>query len=105
MAEICGTVVHFKVYNDAVKIVVVLFTNNIFIPKNWNRFFCGNFFGTDQNIIPNQPFQSNKRETHRHEQPTPPHPTNQQPRDVLKKTLRPVQTGCVVICGTAFSIT
>ena len=32
MAEICGTVVHFKVYNDAVKIVVVLFSNNIFIP-------------------------------------------------------------------------
>ena len=52
MAEICGTVVHFKVYNDAVKIVVVLFTNNIFIPHRTGIDFLWQLFGRDHQ--PNQ---------------------------------------------------
>jgi hypothetical protein len=100
MAEICGTVVHFKVYNDAVKIVVVLFTNNIFIPHRTGIDFLWQLFWTRSShqtkFQSKSTFQSRYvlTDTSNPPTPTPPH---QHCAMFLRETLPPVKTGCGVI--------
>ena len=99
MAEICGTVVHFKVYNDAVKIVVVLFTNIFSSHIELESIFCGNFFGRDHHTKPNsnlnQHFNQGTYSPTRATHPPPPHHPNNCAM-FLRKTLPPVKTGCGV---------